>query len=49
LRLGLVALGPAVLLGGMLLTLGAPHVWRVVLFVPLWIGALGVFQARDKT
>jgi len=49
LRLGLVALGAAVLLGGMLLTLGAPHAWRVALFVPLWIGALGVFQARDKT
>jgi hypothetical protein len=23
--------------------------WRVVLFVPLWLAALGVFQARDKT
>lgn len=49
LRLGLVALGAAVLLAGVLLTLGAPHVWRVALFVPLWIGTLGVFQARDKT
>jgi hypothetical protein len=36
---GLVVL----LLGGM------DRGWRVVLFVPFWAGALGIFQARGHT
>ena len=49
LRFGVVGLGVAVVLAMALLMLGAPRGWRAVVFVPLWIGALGVFQARDKT
>jgi len=28
---------------------GIDRRWRLVVFVPLWIAALGVFQAREKT
>lgn len=49
LRLGVVALAAAALLAGVVFGLGAPRVWRLVLFPPLWIAALGFFQARDKT
>ena len=48
-RFGIVGLGVAVALAIVLLALGAPRGWRAVVFVPLWIGALGVLQARDKT
>lgn len=27
----------------------APRIWRVALFVPFWVGALGVFQAAGNT
>jgi hypothetical protein len=49
LTLGVVSLGVAVLLGTVLLAFGAAPGWRFALFVPLWIGALGIFQALDKT
>ena len=49
LRFGLIALGVAVVLAMLFLMLGAPRGWRAVVIVPLWIAALGVFQARDKT
>jgi hypothetical protein len=32
-----------------LFTTGAPKPWRLGLFLPIWLGALGVFQAREKT
>lgn len=49
LRFGVVFLGVAVFLGALLFVVGAARGWRLALFAPLWIGALGVFQARDKT
>ena len=49
LRFGILSLGAAVVLGVVLFGLGAPRGWRIALFVPLWIGALGIFQARGKT
>lgn len=48
-RFGFIALAAGVVLGMTLLMLGAPRGWRAMAVVPLWIGALGVFQARDKT
>jgi hypothetical protein len=27
----------------------APRAWRALVLVPLWLGLLGVFQAREKT
>jgi len=49
LTLGLVALGVAALTAVILYTTGAPEPWRLGLFLPIWLGALGVFQAREKT
>jgi hypothetical protein len=23
--------------------------WRIFLFIPFWVGALGLFQARERT
>jgi len=48
-RLGIMTLVATALLAGVLFGLGAPRVWRLVLFPPLWIGLVGFFQARDKT
>ena len=31
-----------------LLTIGADRPWRLVLFFPFWMGALGFFQAKDQ-
>lgn len=49
LRLGVVAFGAAALLAVVLFFVDAPRLSRLTLFLPAWIGALGVFQARDKT
>ena len=49
LRFGVVALGLAAVCAAALLALDAPRLSRAILFVPLWIAGLGVFQARDKT
>ena len=48
-RYGVVARGASVILGSLLIATGVSGAWRVSLFLPLWIGALGVFQARAKT
>jgi hypothetical protein len=48
-RLGIVVLVGTALLAAVLFGLGAPRGWRLVLFPPLWVGLLGVFQAREKT
>ena len=48
-RMGFMALAGAALLATALLTLDAPRGWRLTVFVPLWLAALGFFQARDKT
>jgi hypothetical protein len=44
-----VALGVAALSALILFTTGAPKPWRLGLLLPIWLGALGVFQAREKT
>jgi len=49
LTLGLFALGVAALAAVILFAAGAPKPWRLGLFLPIWLGAVGVFQARDKT
>jgi len=49
LTFGVVSLGAAVLLGLLLFVVDAARPWRLALFVPLWIGALGISQALDKT
>jgi len=49
LTFGVVLLGAAALLGLLLFAVDAARPGRLALFVPLWIGALGIFQALDKT
>jgi hypothetical protein len=49
LTFGVVLLGAAALLGLLLFAVDAARPVRLALLVPLWIGALGVFQALDRT
>ena len=46
---GAMALGASVLLVAALAVGDADQRWRLVVFLPLWIAALGVLQAREKT
>jgi len=46
---GVSMLAVTVAAAGFLLWFDAPRLWRVSLFVPAWLGALGVFQVRAKT
>jgi len=48
-RLGYIALAISAVLAVILVASGLPAVWRLVVFLPLWISALGFFQAKDKT
>ena len=48
-RLGFLALGAAVFVVLALFSLGASRALRLLAFLPLWLSALGFFQARDKT
>ncbi len=47
--LGVVMLAVGLGLAAGLLEGGAGRWWRLSAFVPLWIGALGIFQARAET
>jgi hypothetical protein len=46
---GIVAFGVGVVITVLLVVARAPFVWRLPLFLVFYFGALGVFQARDKT
>lgn len=46
---GIAALGASVVIAPILVLAHVPLAWRLLLFVPFYLGALGVFQARDKT
>jgi hypothetical protein len=46
---GVVALGVGAAIAVLLVLINAPLAWRIPLFVPFFVGALGVFQAREKT
>jgi hypothetical protein len=46
---GAGALAVAVVLGIALLATGAARPWRLALFLPLWLAALGFFQAWGRT
>ena len=43
----LLALGAGV--AAALVATDVPRLWRVAVFLPLWAGAVGVFQAKGKT
>ena len=46
---GIVAFGAGVVIAVLLVVVRAPLVWRLPLLIVFYAGALGVFQARDKT
>jgi hypothetical protein len=47
--MGIVALTVGVALAFLLVVLGAPRLSRLIIFFPVWIAGLGLFQAREKT
>ena len=49
LRFGLVMFAVGVVVAALLVFTGVDRVWRIGLFLPFYLGAIGYFQARDKT
>lgn len=49
LRSGLAAWAVAALILALLLATDAHTLWRLLLILPLWGGAIGFFQHREKT
>lgn len=49
LRFCLIMLGSGAGLVVVLSALHADRFWRLLLFLPFWLAALGWFQAREKT
>ncbi|HEY0321916.1 MAG TPA: hypothetical protein VGC66_13220 [Pyrinomonadaceae bacterium] len=47
--MGIVALTVGVALAFGLVVFQMPRVLRVIVFFPIWIAGLGLFQAREKT
>ena len=47
--IGVSSLTVGVLLGALLIALSIARPWRVLIFAPVWVGALGIFQAQEKT
>lgn len=48
-RFGAVLLAIGAGLAVLLVAIDAHRLWRLVLYLPFWAGALGVLQAREKT
>jgi hypothetical protein len=46
---GLTGFGLGIVIAIVLIGMDAPRLWRVPVFFPFWVGALGFVQARDKT
>jgi len=49
LNFGLILLAGTVLAAVALIAGHYPRGWRLLLMIPLWAAALGVFQARERT
>jgi hypothetical protein len=49
LRLAVIGLAATAVVASLLFAFSAPPVWRLTCLPPLWMAALGYFQARDKT
>lgn len=47
--MGLVALAAGVGLAFLSIVLQTPRLLRLIVFFPIWIAGLGLFQAREKT
>lgn len=48
-RFGGAALGVSVVFAALLVAAGIRPMWRLAVFLPLFVAALGFFQARDGT
>lgn len=48
-RFGVAFTAIGLVLAAVLLATSVARPWRLVVFAPLWIGAVGIFQAREKT
>jgi hypothetical protein len=46
---GVIALTLSLVISAVFVVKGVPPIWRLSLFVPLYSGALGFFQSRDRT
>jgi hypothetical protein len=46
---GVTALALSLVISAIFVIEGVRPVWRLTLFIPLFAGALGFFQARDRT
>ena len=49
LNFGLVALAVGIVIAVVFIFTGVDGWWRVGLFLPFWLGALGFFQSMEKT
>ena len=49
LLMGVAMLAMGIVLAVMLAHAGVSHGWYAVLFLPFWMGRLGISQARKKT
>ena len=47
--MGVVMLAAGIGIAVVLILTGSPRWWRLVLFFPFWMAALGFFQAKEKT
>lgn len=48
-RFGVVLLVTGAGLAALLVGIDAHRLWRLLLLLPFWAGAVGVLQAREKT
>jgi hypothetical protein len=48
-NLGLLLLAASLAVAVVLIAGNFPRGWRLLLIIPLWAAALGVFQARERT
>jgi hypothetical protein len=49
LAFGIAALAASIIISFLFVFYGVRPLFRTILFVPLFVGALGFFQARDRT
>jgi hypothetical protein len=49
LRFGLVMFAIGIIVAALVILTGVDRAWRISLFLPFYLGAIGYFQARDKT
>ena len=47
--MAIVGLTVGVSVAFVLVVTGAPRLLRLVVFLPIWVGSLGLLQAREKT